>query len=152
MLQFVNVVKQHFVYFAHAFECDLYFERGYYFSHNLIYWGAVFCYWPIYSGLKLSLHLQRGFKLFFFLSLMSFSIFSLNTRGLKNNVKSKALFLHKIDFVLLLQRTVCFWIWLSYGTEHSARYKKLFWRIHFANLILKVSLTKNVQLPFSLQQ
>lgn len=67
---------------------------------------------------------------------MSLSLFSLNARGLKNNVKRKALFLfskrHKVDFCFFQEshstsKDTKFWrsqwgneIWLSHGSEHSA--------------------------------
>lgn len=67
---------------------------------------------------------------------MSFSIFCLNARGLRNNIKRKALFLCakqlKTDFVFFqeshsLAKDSNFWksqwgndIWLSHGSEHSA--------------------------------
>lgn len=67
---------------------------------------------------------------------MSLSLFSLNARGLKNNIKRKALFLfskrHKVDFCFFQEshstsKDAKFWrtqwgndIWLSHGSEHSA--------------------------------
>jgi len=67
---------------------------------------------------------------------MSLSLFFLNARGLKNNIKRKALFLfskrHKVDFCFFQEshstsKDVKFWrsqwgndIWLSHGSEHSA--------------------------------
>lgn len=67
---------------------------------------------------------------------MSLSVVSLNTRGLRNNVKRKALFLYakqlRMDFVFFqethsLAKDSSFWksqwgneLWLSHGTEKSA--------------------------------
>ena len=67
---------------------------------------------------------------------MSFSIISLNARGLRNGLKRKALFLFikqlKVDFAFLQEshshiKDTNFWkaqwgsdIWLSHGTERSA--------------------------------
>ncbi len=67
---------------------------------------------------------------------MSLSLFSLNARGLKNNVKRKALFLfskrHKVDFCFFQEShstsgDARFWrsqwgneVWLSHGSEYSA--------------------------------
>lgn len=67
---------------------------------------------------------------------MSLSLFSLNARGLKNNVKTKALFLfskkHKVDFCFFQEshstfKDLKFWrsqwgneIWLSHESEYSA--------------------------------